>query len=87
MKEESKDKQPEVPVVRPYQHAISEETATMDDEWESEKIVKILKDDYNLYETETDRKKRETILAQLNEIVKDWIRKVGIKEGKDEEII
>jgi poly(A) polymerase len=63
------------------------ERSTPEDVKESEKIVEILRKDYNQYETDSDKRKREMILGRLNEIIKEWIREVGIKEQRDQETI
>ena len=46
-----------------------------------------MRNDYNQYETDAEKRHRENILARLNEIIKEWIREVCKKEGKDEDTI
>jgi poly(A) polymerase len=56
------------------------------DKAQSPIIMKILKDDYNQYELETDRK-RTDVSSALGKIVKEWIKECGRRDGKDEETI
>lgn len=41
-----------------------------------------MKDDYNQYEPETDRK-REMVMNELRKIIKEWIIECGRRMGKD----
>lgn len=49
--------------------------------------MRILREDYNNFEDDRDTRHREEILAKLNQLIKDWIRQVGILEKKDETTI
>ncbi len=61
--------------------------STDEDREETKEIIRILRDEYNQYESEEDSRNREKILAKLNEIVIDWIKEVGEKVGKTKEFI
>ena len=63
------------------------EQATISDGEETKQIVRILRDDYEQYESEADTVNRERILAKLNELVRLWIKDVGRQLGKDEETV
>lgn len=73
--------------IKPYTKKISDETSTYDDKIETDKIISILEKDFNQYENEYEKKKREYILAKLNTIIKDWVKEVGIQEKKDDSTI
>jgi len=51
--------------------------ATPEDKEETKEIIRILKEDYDQYESEADRWNREKILGKLNEIVTEWIKEVS----------
>jgi len=51
----------------------AQERATEDDKRETEEIIRILKVDFNQYEDKADTRNRESILAKLNKIIKEWI--------------
>lgn len=60
---------------------------TSSTQWDIEQspIIKgILKNDYNQYESETDRT-RTIVMNELNEIIRNWIKDCGMLMGKDEE--
>lgn len=48
--------------------------------------MNILKDDYNQYELETDRK-RTMVTSDLGKIIKDWIKECGRRDQKDADTI
>jgi poly(A) polymerase len=49
--------------------------------------VDILKNDFQQYESESEKKKRENVIAKLSSLVEEWMYIVGRKEGKDDEVI
>ena len=51
--------------------------STPEDKEETKEIIRILKEDYDQYESEADRWNREKILGKLNEIVTEWIKEVS----------
>jgi len=63
----------------------SNESSSPEDKEESKKIEDILRKDYNLYDTEEEKIKRQEVLAKLNDLIKDFIYKVAISQGKQEE--
>ena len=73
--------------VVPLKKTIMEVRSSREDEQESNEIVELLKNEYNQYESDADRKRREMILAKLNNIIKEWVQLVGRKEGRDEETV
>ena len=48
--------------------------ATNEDREETKEIIRILRDEYDQYESEADSRNREKILGKLNEIVTEWIK-------------
>jgi poly(A) polymerase len=67
--------------------AVFIEKSTEEDRRETQEIIKILREDYKQYEDEADTRKREIILAKLNDLIRNWIKEVGVKEKKDEDTI
>jgi poly(A) polymerase len=65
---------------------VSEEDYDENDEHESRVIENILRNDYNLYETREESRKREVVLGKLNDLVKKFIYKVAIKQNMPEDI-
>jgi poly(A) polymerase Pap1 len=61
--------------------------ATNEDREETKEIIRILRDEYDQYESEADSRNREKILGKLNEIVTEWIKEVSEKTGKSKEFI
>lgn len=61
--------------------------ATNEDREETKEIIRILRDEYDQYESEADSRNREKILGKLNEIVTEWIKEVSEKIGKSKEFI
>jgi poly(A) polymerase Pap1 len=61
--------------------------ATNEDREETKEIIRILRDEYDQYESEADCRNREKILGKLNEIVTEWIKEVSEKTGKTKEFI
>ena len=64
-----------------------DDKATEDDKKVTLEIVKLLREDYNQYESEADTRKREEILGKLKDIIKTWIREVDAIDKKDEDTI
>jgi poly(A) polymerase len=65
---------------------VSEEESDENDIIESEEIERILRIDYNLYESKEESRKREEVLGKLNDIIKKFIYKVAIKNNIPEDI-
>ena len=61
--------------------------ATDIDRFETEKIVKILDEDYNQYESNTEKTKKRQIIVKLQSIVKEWIQLCGRNKDMDQETI
>ena len=58
---------------RSHRRVVVDERATEEDKRETEDIIRILKVDFNQYEDKADTRNRESILAKLNQIIKEWI--------------
>ena len=52
-------------------------------EFETEKLVNILRDDFNLFESEEESERRKELLAKLSAIVREWIYKVHEEKGSE----
>ena len=63
----------------------SNEPSEPGDQAETEKISSILHKDYNLFESESEKLERQEVLAKLNDLIKDFIYKVAISQGKQED--
>ena len=57
------------------------EMFTQEDEIESENIFKTLKEEFKLYESEEDSLKRQEVLSNLKELIREFIITVGKKKG------
>ena len=57
------------------------------DRQETQRIERILREDYNQYETPPEEMKKRRILGKLQTIVVDWIKTCGKNDGRDEETI
>eukprot|EP00347_Sterkiella_histriomuscorum_P020501 403337557 len=75
------------PITTNFERRYYLEKSTYEDTLESKQIVEILKNDFNQYESEGDRKKRDAILGKLNQIIVEWIQNVGKREGKDDDTV
>ncbi|MCQ2817012.1 MAG: nucleotidyltransferase domain-containing protein [archaeon] len=64
---------------------VSNEQSIPEDKSESEQIEKILKEDFNLFESREESRKREEVLNKINSIVKQAIKNLAIKKGLSEE--
>jgi len=53
---------------------------------QTEKIISILRDKYNLFPSEEECRKREQVLGKLNKIIEEWVKNVGIKQGLSEQL-
>ena len=60
---------------------------TQHDREESDKIYTLLKDDYNQYETPAAESKKRAIIAQLQTIIVDWIKRCYREEQRSEDEI
>ena len=60
---------------------ISEEEPTSLDIEETEIIESILKNDYNLFESENESRKRQEVIIKLDSLVKKACENLGIKKG------
>jgi poly(A) polymerase len=69
------------------QVVICYEHSTREDKEETKEIVRILREDFNQYESDAESRNRETVLAKLSQIIKEWIREVGRLKKKDENTI
>lgn len=58
---------------------ISDEESSDYDDIESKEIENILRNDYNLYETREESRKREEVLGKLNDLIKKFIYKSALK--------
>ena len=65
---------------------ISLEESEEIDELESLEIESILKNDYNLYESREESRKREEVLGKLNDLIKNFIYKIAIKNNLPEDV-
>ena len=63
---------------------ISDETSTENDSIETQEIEDILRNEFNLYESKEESIKRQEVLAKLNELVRNFIYKVGLKKFNEE---
>lgn len=65
---------------------VSDEESDENDTVESQQIERILRKDYNLYESKEESRKREEVLGKLNDLIKKFIFKVAIKNNIPEDI-
>lgn len=65
---------------------ISLEESEEIDELESLEIESILKNDYNLFESREESRKREEVLGKLNDLIKNFIYKIAIKNNLPEDV-
>ena len=73
-------------VISPYNNTfISDEQSTPEDEEESQYLERILRDDFNLFESREDCIKREEVLNKLNNMVKGAVYSLARKKGFSEE--
>ena len=63
---------------------VSDETSTENDSIETQEIEEILRNEFNLYESKEESIKRQEVLAKLNELVRNFIYKVGLKKYNEE---
>jgi poly(A) polymerase len=63
---------------------VSDETSTENDSFETQEIEDILRNEFNLYESKEESIKRQEVLAKLNELVRNFIYKVGLKKYNEE---
>ena len=56
---------------------------TPGDELATEDLIKVLRDDFNQFESEEESNKRKEVLAKLHDIVTTWIYDVAISLGQD----
>lgn len=64
---------------------ISNEESAPSDELETKFIEQILRNDFNLFESREESRKREEVLGKINHIVKNVIYSLAIKKGITEE--
>lgn len=64
---------------------VSDEEGEEIDEIETKEIERILRTDFNLYESREESRKREEVLGKLNDTIKLFIYKTGIKKGLSED--
>lgn len=65
---------------------ISDEESDEMDELESKEIERVLRNEYNLYESREESRKREEVLGKLNDLIKKFIYKVAIKNNMPEDV-
>lgn len=65
---------------------VSYEECTELDELESKEIEFILQNDYNLFESREESRKREEVLGKLNDLIKNFIYKAAIKSNLHEDV-
>lgn len=55
------------------------------DDLETEHIISILKNEFNLYESHEEKVRRQVVLSKLKSLIKNFVYSVGIKKGIPEE--
>ena len=61
--------------------------ATEIDRVETEKIKRILREDYNQYESVVQENKKKYIIGKLQQIIEEWIQTCGRNKDMDQETI
>lgn len=59
---------------------ISMDAPTPADIESTEKLQKILRDDFDLFETEAESQHREEVLGRLDQIAKEWVKAVSLRK-------
>jgi poly(A) polymerase Pap1 len=65
---------------------ISEEESDDTDDLESKEIERVLRTQFNLYESREESRKREEVLGKLNDLIKKFIYRVAIKSNMPEDV-
>lgn len=63
---------------------ISDEYYSGEDSIQTLQLIKILRDDYDQFESEARSNLRQEVLGMLNKILREWIKEAALSEGKDE---
>ena len=64
-----------------------EDAATILDWCEEQRMIRILSEDYNQYESRDKQRLKLIILGKLQTIIQDWIKECGRKNGEDEQTV